>query len=55
MYLDFTKKLDFQVQDASISAQKINSSKLDIFGMVIASFSIKNYKKMYDFLKKLFY
>lgn len=40
IYLDFTEKLSFLVKHIVASIQKINNSKLEIFDMVITSFSI---------------
>lgn len=40
--LTIIKKLGFWVQKTEVDAQKIDSSSLDIFEIVIASFSIDN-------------
>lgn len=53
IYLDFAKKLGFWVQQIAINAQKINDFKLNIFGMVLVFFLVKNEKKFY-FFKKIF-
>ena len=51
---NFIKKLGFRIRETKISTQKINSSKLDIFGMVIAVFSMKNKEKRSHFFEKIF-
>lgn len=50
----FPTKLSFQIYETNVSIQKIDGSKLDIFGMVIISFSIKDKKRSYCFFKKTF-
>ena len=42
MSLGYTKKLGLKVWKANIGAQKIDSSILKIFRMVIAHFYVKN-------------
>lgn len=54
MNLNFAKKLDFLVYKTKVDAQKIDKSKLDIFGIVLASFSINNKEERTDFFKKTF-
>lgn len=55
MHIDFTKKLDLKTRAMDIGAQKINNSKLDIFGIVIASFQIKNKKERSQFFEETFF
>lgn len=42
IHFEFIKKLDFQIRDINIQALKINDSKIDIFGIVIAFLSVKD-------------
>lgn len=51
---NFTKMLNFQIYETKIDVQKIDSLKLDTFGMVIAFFPIKDMEKRFRFLKKTF-
>ena len=51
---DFVKKLNLQVYKTKVGAQKINSSKLDTFGMVIASFSMEDKKERSHFFEEIF-
>ena len=54
MYLDFAKKFSLQIQDINVDVQKINSFKLDTFGIVIASFSVEDKKKRSCFFEGIF-
>lgn len=54
IYPDFVKKLDLQIHKTNVSAQKINSSKLDIFDMVIAFFSMEDKKRRFYFFEETF-
>lgn len=49
------KKLSLQIYKTRIGAQKIKGLKLDTFRIVITSFSMKNQKKVPDFLRRYFY
>ena len=51
---NFTKMLNLQICETKIDIQKIDSLKLDTFGMVIASFLIKDMEKRSRFLVKTF-
>ena len=42
MSFSYAKKLDLKVWQTNIGAQKINSSALEIFKMVIADFQMKD-------------
>lgn len=54
MCLDFVTKLGLQVYKIRVSAQKINHPKLDIFCIVISSFSIEDEKKRSCFFEETF-
>ena len=54
MYPDFTKKFGFRVHKIKVDAQKINSSKQNIFGIIIASFSVEDKEKKSRFFEETF-
>ena len=54
MHPDFAKKLGLQVLSTNVGAQKIDGSKLDTFGMVIASFSVEDKKGRSRFFQEIF-
>ena len=54
MHSDFTKKLGFYVQQTNIGAQKIDTSKLDTFDMVITFFLVQDKGKRSCFSKETF-
>ena len=51
---DFAKKLGFRVYEGKVCTQKINSSELNTFGMVIASFLIEDKDRKYRFYEEIF-
>lgn len=51
---DFTKKLVLEIYKTKVDAQKIDSLKLDTFGMVITSFSIEDKERRSRFFDKQF-
>ena len=55
MNSNFTKKLNFQIHETRVGIQKINSLKLDTFGMVITSFSMEDKNKYLAFFRRLSY
>ena len=54
IYPAYTIKLDFCARKMDVSAQKINKSHLDTFGMVIADCSVKDKLKRVRFFYKTF-
>ena len=50
----FAKQLGFLVRPTDIGAQKINSTTLDIYGMVVAAFSIVDKANRVRFFEKTF-
>ena len=54
MNLDLGKKLVLQVYKTKIDIQKIDSSKLDIFDMVRASFLVENKERKSRFFEEIF-
>lgn len=54
IYPKFRKKLSFWVYKIEIGTQKIDNWKIDNFGIVIASFSIKDKEEWSYFVKKNF-
>ena len=54
MHPDFVKKFGLQIHKIKVGEQKIDSSKLDIIGMVIVFFSIKDEKRGSCFFKEIF-
>ena len=51
---DFAKKFVLWICETKVGAQKIDGSKLDIFGMIITSFLVENKEKRFRFCKKIF-
>ena len=51
---DFTKKRSLRICETKVDAQKIDSSKLDIFGIVIALFSIEDKEEKSRFFEEIF-
>lgn len=54
MQLNFAKKLDLHIRKTNVDAQKINSSRLKVLGMVIAFFLIENNHKSSCFFEEIF-
>ncbi len=54
MYIDFAKKLSLQIRHINIGTQKINSSKLAIFNIIITSFLVDDKDKRSRFFKETF-
>lgn len=54
MYLAYIKKIELSIQNIDIGVQKINSSALAIFDMMIAAFLINNKDKKIQFFKEIF-
>lgn len=53
MQPSFTKKLGFHVCKIDVSAQKIDGSRLETFGMVIVSFLVENKDGRSCFFEKI--
>lgn len=51
---NFTKKLGFRIHKTIVNAQKIDGSKLNTFGMVIALFFVEDKEQRSCFFKKMF-
>ena len=51
---DFAQKLDLKIWKINIKAQKIDTSALKIFGMVIADFQVENKANRPRFFQKVF-
>ena len=51
---NFVKKLGFRVYKAKVCTQKIDGLELNTFGMVIASFLVKNKERKYHFFEEIF-
>ena len=49
MTLVYASRLGFQNRDINVKAQKIDSSTLQTFGMVLASFQVENKLKKAQF------
>ena len=54
MHPAYATKLGFRTRKTDLSAQKIDRSHLDIFGMVIADYSVKNKLGRVQFFKGTF-
>lgn len=54
MNLDFTKKLGLWIYKIKVGTQKIDSSKLNIFGIIIVFFLIKDKERRSHFFEKTF-
>ena len=54
IYPDFAKKFDLWISEIIVGIKKINSLKLDIFDILIASFFIENKEEKSCFFKKTF-
>ena len=54
MNLVFTQKLGFYIQKTNVKAQKIDSSALEIFEMIIADLEMENKASRSKFFQKIF-
>lgn len=54
MKSNFTKQLDYHIEKSDVGIQKINSSQLEMFGIVITSFSIDDKDRICRFFEKSF-
>lgn len=54
MQPSFAKKLSLYVRKTDICIQKIDGSRLEIFGMIITFFLVKNKDRRFRFFKKTF-
>ena len=50
----FAKELGLPIRPTDIGAQKINSTMLEIYGMVVAAFSVKNKANQLRFFEETF-
>ena len=54
MILGYGSKLDLKNRSINVKILKINSSKFEIFGIILASFQIKDILKKARFLQDMF-
>ena len=54
IYLSFPKQLGLSIRPIDIGAQKIDGTMLDIYGMVVAAFSVVNKANGVKFFEKTF-
>ena len=54
IHLTFAKELDLFIRPIDVGVQKIDSTTLDIYGMVVVAFSVKNKANQVRFLEETF-
>ena len=54
VYLTFAKELGLPIKPTDIGAQKIDSTMLDIYKMVVAAFLVTNKANQVRFFKEIF-
>ena len=54
VYSDFAKKLDLPIKPTDVTAQKIDGTMLETYGMVVAAFLVENKANRVEFFEKTF-